>query len=111
MRKINKAYRCQDKSTDILSFPAPQEMKKLGFLGELIICYPVLENQAQAFAHSVQDELDILLVHGVLHLIGMDHEQSIKEARFMAKWERKILIQFSTQKELGLIGRSSSGTV
>ncbi|MBI2712391.1 MAG: rRNA maturation RNase YbeY [Bdellovibrio sp.] len=116
MVKLNSKYRGKNTKTDILSFPTPQIFQKAGVLGELVICWPVLQAQAREFRHSNSVELDILLIHGSLHLLGMDHENSQKEALEMAKWEGKVLKKLwgggglSRQKKgLSLIERAHSG--
>jgi rRNA maturation RNase YbeY len=60
-------------------------------LGDLVICTPVVLKQAKAFNHSWKKEIDLLLVHGLLHLLHFDHEKGKKEALEMAKWEKKLL--------------------
>ncbi len=99
MTVLNDRYRGKRYPTDVLSFPAPQAIYDQGWLGELILCLPVAKRQAKERNHSPLRELDILLVHGVLHLLGFDHEKSVKESRQMAAWERKLL------EEMGLPGR------
>lgn len=91
IQKLNKKYRRKNKPTDALSFPASQEFYALGHLGELIIASGVMKRQAREHKHSVETELQILMVHGFLHLLGFDHEIGAKEAREMAKWESRLL--------------------
>lgn len=100
MKALNKTFRGKDYATDVLSFPSPAPLKKLGVLGEIVVCLPVLKRQAKEQKHSAEIELKILLVHGVLHLLGMDHEKSPKEAAKMQKAEDKVL------KKKGLIARA-----
>lgn len=88
MRRLNKTYRGKDKPTDVLSFG--EATKKSGYLGEVIICYPVAVSQARRFKHSVNDEFKKLFVHGVLHLKGYDHELD-HEAEVMEAFEDKIM--------------------
>ena len=111
MRTLNGKYRGKDYSTDVLSFYTPEPLFRLGFLGELVICLPVLQSQAKKLKHTDSTELDVLLVHGVLHLLGLDHEKSLDEAKLMAKWELKCLEALGYEKNhLGLIDRTGSGT-
>jgi probable rRNA maturation factor len=91
MIKLNQTFRGQAYATDILSFPVADFFQLQGLLGDLVICVPTLLKQAKEFDHSWKDELDVLLVHGVLHLLGFDHEVDEKHAREMEKWERKFL--------------------
>jgi len=119
MSCLNESYRGKSYPTDILSFPVLKPFWNLGFLGELVICLPTLKAQARALGHRPEVELDILLTHGVLHLLGLDHERSQKQAKVMSQWELKILsqvlsrssspLQKSFLKQLGLIERSRPG--
>jgi probable rRNA maturation factor len=104
MTRLNGKYRGKAYPTDVLSFNAPAVFTKAGELGELVICLPVLKRQARERGHPSEVELEILLVHGVLHLLGFDHELGPKQAAVMAKWEQKLL----PAKVRGLIG--SAGT-
>jgi len=99
MIRLNQVYRNKSQVTDILSFPAAEPFWGKGFLGDLVICLPVLQKQAKEMKHSTQIELQILLVHGLLHLLGFDHETSPKEAKVMAEWETKILQQLNDRKQ------------
>jgi probable rRNA maturation factor len=112
MIRLNTAYRGKAYATDVLSFPTLNPFRSQGLLGELIICLPVLKAQARNLNHSREEELDVLLIHGLLHLLGLDHEKSLKQATLMAGWEAKILRTLSPslhKKRLGLIHRANSG--
>lgn len=100
MARLNARYRGKSGPTDVLTFPAPAVFRRAGILGELVICAPVLREQARAEGHSPARELDVLLVHGLLHLLGFDHEKGPRAAREMARWERRLF------GEGGLIRRS-----
>ena len=91
MKSLNRKFRGQDSPTDVLSFPALEIFARQGHLGDLVICAPVLEEQARRIGHSPKQELHVLLVHGLLHLLGYDHEKSNRESSEMAKWESQIL--------------------
>lgn len=82
IRAINKKYRGQNRVTDVLSFED---------LNEIFICLPRARQQAKAFKHSLNCELTRLIVHGIVHLKGYDHEKSVKEAERMFEIEEKIL--------------------
>lgn len=103
MKRLNWTYRKKKKETDVLSFPAPRPFIESGFLGELIICVPILKRQAKEFQHSEKQELKTLLVHGFLHLLGFDHETSKHAATEMAVLESELL------QAVGLIGRQKIG--
>ncbi len=102
MRRLNRDWRGKTGVTDVLSFPSPEPFRSQGFLGELVVCAPVLEAQAAELGHSADLELDVLLAHGLLHLLGLDHERGAREATQMARWERRIL------RSGGLIERTRS---
>jgi probable rRNA maturation factor len=73
LRQLNRSFRGKDKPTDVLSFPAPEAFAKK-HTGDLAISLETAARQAKAFAHSTQDEVKILILHGLLHLAGEDHE-------------------------------------
>ena len=70
MRALNRQFRGKDAVTDVLSFPSDQR----GFLGDIVIASGTLAKQAKAAGHSVQTEVRVLALHGLLHLLGYDHE-------------------------------------
>ncbi|MBC7395968.1 MAG: rRNA maturation RNase YbeY [Bdellovibrionales bacterium] len=91
MAKINHAFRKVKKPTDILSFPTHEFFQRQGVLGDLVLCGPVALQQAASMGHSWKKEIDVLLVHGILHLLHFDHETGDKDAKAMSGWEIKIL--------------------
>lgn len=112
MTELNGSYRGKYYPTDVLSFPTEDPFRKTGLIGELIICLPTLKKQARDLGHSAAWELDILLTHGALHLLGLDHELGERQARQMAKWELKVLTKLSGKKRvesMGLIDRTKLG--
>jgi probable rRNA maturation factor len=75
IRALNRRYRRKDKATDVLSFPALRESKSsTGIAGDLVISLETAFREAQQRGHSLEEELRILLLHGLLHLAGYDHE-------------------------------------
>ena len=74
VRALNRAYRRQDYATDVLSFPSPQSPVPSPCLGDIVIARGVARRQARAARHSEQTELRVLALHGLLHLLGYDHE-------------------------------------
>lgn len=72
LRRLNKTFRGKNKATDVLSFPAAEN--PADHAGDLAISLDTATRQAAAFGHSLRDEVRILLLHGLLHLSGMDHE-------------------------------------
>ncbi len=86
MRAFNRLYLGNDHPTDVLSFPS---MAADGPLGDIAISLPIATEQAARYGHSVLDELRILLLHGVLHLTGYDHESDGgRMRRAEAKWRK-----------------------
>jgi probable rRNA maturation factor len=77
LRELNLEYLGIDQPTDVLSFPASETDPDSGeaYLGDVIISVPRAEMQAGAAGHSLGDELQLLVVHGVLHLLGHDHAE------------------------------------
>lgn len=72
LRRLNRTFRGKNKSTDVLSFPAAENDQDIA--GDLAISLETAARQAAAYGHSLRDEVRILLLHGLLHLSGMDHE-------------------------------------
>ncbi|MDR3606782.1 MAG: rRNA maturation RNase YbeY [Oligoflexia bacterium] len=91
MRKLNREARGKDRPTDVLSFELPEGFRRQGLIGQLVICLPVLKSQARELGHAESTELRVLIVHGLLHLLGFDHEKGPAAAREMARLEDRIL--------------------
>ncbi len=72
LRRLNKTFRGKNKPTDVLSFPAAANDAEIA--GDLAISLETAARQAAAYGHTVRDEVRILLLHGLLHLSGLDHE-------------------------------------
>ncbi len=92
LRRLNKTFRGKNKATDVLSFPAPDEIAH-DHAGDLAISLETAARQAATYGHSLRDEVRILLLHGLLHLSGLDHETDDGE---MAMREADL------RRELGL---------
>jgi len=97
MRALNRRYRGKDRTTDVLAFamresltPHPLPFSPV-MLGDVVIAVPTATRQANQGQRSLDEELTVLLVHGILHLCGYDHERNEKEARRMYRRERMIL--------------------
>lgn len=73
LRRLNRQFRGKDKATDVLSFPSATEVAA-EYAGDLAISLDTARRQADEHGHSLRDEVRILLLHGMLHLSGMDHE-------------------------------------
>jgi probable rRNA maturation factor len=94
LRTLNKQFLGHDYPTDVLSFPSGDASI---VLGELAISIQRAEAQALEFGHSRVDELRVLMLHGLLHLTGMDHERDSGE---MARAEKKWHVRFSLPRPL-----------
>lgn len=92
MRRLNRQYRGRDSSTDVLAFSireAPGPKSRL--MGDVVISIPAVYRQALDHRHSVDDEFAMLLIHGILHLCGYDHERGSEDAARMRRQERRLL--------------------
>jgi probable rRNA maturation factor len=90
-RALNRHYRGKDYATNVLSFPAElPEGVKLPVLGDIVMCAPVIAREARAQGKELSAHYAHLTVHGVLHLLGWDHENAV-EAEAMEALERQIL--------------------
>jgi probable rRNA maturation factor len=86
LRRLNRDFRGKDYATDVLSFPGGP-----GHLGDLAISVMRARAQAREFGHTTEDEVRILMLHGVLHLLGHDHEKdSGRMARLEKRWRREL---------------------
>jgi probable rRNA maturation factor len=86
MRALNRQFRGKDAVTDVLSFPAESR----GFLGDIVIADGVAKRQARAAGHGIQTEIRVLALHGLLHLLGYDHDADDgKMARAEARLRKK----------------------
>ena len=87
LRQLNRQYLGIDSPTDVLSFPAGETDPEtdLIYLGDVLISYQRAQAQAAAGGHPVEDELQLLVVHGVLHLLGYDHAEETEKAEMWAE--------------------------
>jgi len=91
-KRYNRDFRGRDYATNVLSFPyQPLPGEKTGLLGDLVICAPVVAREAREQGKALRDHYAHLSVHGVLHLLGYDHELSQADAERMEALERRIL--------------------
>ncbi len=99
IQHLNRDFRGQDKPTDVLSFPAGDEWPEIEasgvYLGDIAIAVPVAEKQAEVSGHALAAELQLLAVHGTLHLLGHDHLEEDEKAEMWAA-------QTAVMQELGL---------
>jgi probable rRNA maturation factor len=88
LRRLNRKFRNRNSATDVLSFPSGGAD---GFAGDIAISADRARAQAGQYGHSVDEELRILMLHGALHLAGMDHESdSGQMARAEARWRKRL---------------------
>ncbi len=108
IRRLNRRFRGKDKPTDVLSFPAtPFQNAKPAerVAGDLAISVPTARRQAAEMGHSLAVELKILILHGLLHLAGYDHET---DSGKMRRRERNLRARLGLPQ--GLIERSKAGS-
>jgi probable rRNA maturation factor len=87
LRRLNRRFLGHDYPTDVLSFPSGGHRE----LGEIAISIDRAIEQAKEFGHTLDDEIRILMLHGVLHLLGMDHETDAGSmARIEKRWRKKL---------------------
>jgi len=98
MRRLNREHRGQDRTTDVLSFPLYEPFRVPRrtradepevLLGDIVISVDTAKRQSAAYAATLNAEIERLLVHGLLHLLGHDHEESRERAR-MVREERRL---------------------
>ncbi|MCK4974730.1 MAG: rRNA maturation RNase YbeY [Sulfurimonas sp.] len=95
IKEINKAHRNIDKDTDVLSFP--YEDMPMSPLGSIVISSSHVENKAKELKHKESDELALLFIHGLLHLLGYDHEIDNGQMR---KKELELIERYNLPKSL-----------
>lgn len=103
LRRLNQTHRGIDKTTDVLSFPnfegdiSPTRVEQ--YLGSIAIAYPRAQSQAREYGHTLERELGFLAVHGLLHLLGYDHQTSRQENE-MRELSEQILEACNVTREL-----------
>jgi probable rRNA maturation factor len=86
LQSLNREFRGKDYPTDVLSFPG-----EAPYMGDIAISIQRARSQAKEFGVSLEDEIRILMLHGVLHLTGLDHESDTGQmARAEQRWRRKL---------------------
>ncbi len=95
IKELNSQFRGIDKATDVLSFPL--EEAPFMPLGTIVVSIDKIKEKAQEFGHTQEDELALLFIHGLLHLLGFDHE---KDDGLMRKKEAEIIKGFDLPKSL-----------
>ncbi|GLI70135.1 hypothetical protein VaNZ11_014943 [Volvox africanus] len=114
IRDLNSRHRGRDSATDVLSFEMEDDLDyrvhlPLKLMGDLVVSLDTAERQAAEHGHSLLDECRILLVHGLLHLAGYDHERGREAHEAMAEEERAVLAELKWQGK-GLIAAAEEGS-
>ena len=104
-REFKRRVQTKDSATDVLSFPA-ESFGPMAVLGDVIVSVDTASAQAREVGHGLRDECRVLLVHGLLHLLGLDHELSEADAETMAVAEQEMLHALGW-KVTGLTRRAS----
>jgi probable rRNA maturation factor len=110
IQELNREYRGIDAPTDVLSFSMSEQKEEeqtafigppdgLVHLGEVVISYPQALIQAGEAGHSIRKEMAVLIIHGVLHILGFDHEVAAKQPAMIAR-EQEILSALENEKEI-----------
>ncbi len=93
IKELNKSYRQKNKPTDVLSFNINEFVGDYYYLGEIVISYETAQRQALEYEASIEQEITRLLVHGIVHLMGYDHELSEEDNKiFFEKQESALAI-------------------
>ncbi len=92
IRRYNRQFRGLDQATDVLSFPSGEGgNEKAPYLGDILISTETARNNARRFGLRLEEEIELLALHGVLHLLGHDHERDNGEmARLERNWSRRL---------------------
>ena len=100
MQSLNKQFRKIDRTTDVLSFSSEESDPDNGrpYLGDVIISYPQVLRQAEQYDQTVDSELMLVLIHGILHLLNFNHD-NLKDKIIMESLQKKI-IEKVTEKKL-----------
>jgi len=101
MTDLNRSYRNKNRTTDVLSFAqseGPRGELHPEILGDVVISVPTAKRQARERRHTLTEELIILLVHGVLHLLGHEHERTDRKTRALMQKEQERLVAILTSQ-------------
>lgn len=89
-QQLNREYLQRDYPTDVLSFTFNEELPDGFYLGDIFVCYPIAEEQAGENRISLEEELLTLMIHGLLHLAGYDHEAENDKGEMLALQDRLV---------------------
>ena len=93
IRALNKKYRGKDRPTDVLSFPIGEKVGDKLILGDVVISEETALRQARELGHSLKEEVARLVVHGIIHLLGYDHEKGGEEEKVFRNLEERVHAQ------------------
>ncbi|MCD6471028.1 rRNA maturation RNase YbeY [bacterium] len=79
IKRLNRKYRGKNKVTNVLSFSGLELSQEKLPKGEIIICWPVIKKEAKVYKRSIKEELKIILIHSVLHLLGFEHGKKMRK--------------------------------
>jgi probable rRNA maturation factor len=103
MQSLNRTFRGKDYATDVLSFPVAGPFSDPNSLGDVVIATGVAQRQADEVGHTLQTELRVLALHGLLHLLGYDHDNDAGEMRRVeARIRRRVGLNASLTERAGL---------
>jgi probable rRNA maturation factor len=97
IRELNSRFAGNDYATDVLAFPLTENNGGATVLGDVVICPQIAEENARRLGHDLVQELDTLLVHGTLHLLGYDHENEADRSRMQAR-QQSVLDSFQPSR-------------
>jgi probable rRNA maturation factor len=90
IRRLNRDYRGKDSPTDVLSFPMGDTVGGTRILGDVVVSLDTASREAEEAGLTTEEVLDRLLIHGILHLLGYDHERGEEEFREFLELEEKV---------------------
>lgn len=100
MRLLNRAYRCKDRPTNVLAFPQFETYEgepRTPLLGDIVISVTTAAREARELSQTLEERVVFLLAHGLLHLLGYEHERSAAQRRRMERCEQDILSHLREQ--------------
>jgi len=100
IKKLNQKYLYRSRPTDVISFSQIEgefSHININLLGDVVISVETAKRQAKQVKTTLQDEITFLLIHGILHLLGYDHESSTKKSREMRAKERELFIKVKSK--------------
>ncbi len=100
IRELNRTYRGKDKPTDVLSFPICEKVGDRLILGDVVISVDRAKAQAKEMGHSLEEEFQRLLIHGIIHLLGYDHERGGEEEIRFRELEHMVQSELAKEREV-----------